>query len=1235
MKKSTKIIAVLLTLVLLVGVIATVVSADSEATLPEGTKTWIDTSCENEQGYPVSFGVNNGFMKSIGNYSGNGFINITNYKDGAMVPHTGRQIGTLFSIYKFAADSDYVTLDFDITADKYTNGTDLIPLETYLSLSEEEQAAYSPSYTDMQFYVEVPRLYSGGTTNLLHIRKIDGAWYLCTLTTGAGGKVVPVDMYPLPEKAGVWTHITYAFVFDVNVRYTEGGAVKNASYAEYQAIADKSAHSEVTAVYSSELHIFANGEYAFQLKWGVKNVNCDYDQFILDREGSKDKNGGKIKYLQFQSTSNVYADGGSRAKTPVSINFDNVKMNAYPDGYAGDLANAIAGKSSLLNSTDTVFNVDYPFPPGTEDSASIIHQSGAIDSYFLYEKALKSLTENCILSLNKDATVEFAPEFPFYVQTNGYEFKLAYDSSYILDESGEEGIYIVRPATPADYGTVVWDDGGILQTTTTHMRGLIPHYPENTGVYVIDGTYKYVKGWSTNPNATEPETLAPVVAGSTIRLYPVFVEVTFTVVNSQGEIIAGYNDPSEIVNAINNGEEDIKIVLYKDISIDSSIVGSTKIAFTITNKSVTIDLNGNSLTRFNYVPTAGAAKELFKLGGDNTSLTIYSSVPGGEVVMATKTKTGGTGILIRSGAANANITLGNGTDNLLINAPTLLRNEASYDSTCQSALTINGGSYISEFPASANLIYVVSGRVELNATNAILGVAEGNIALFTASSAGEGAQLYGNIENCLLFGDTVLSGFKENKSTPNIFYVYDSDIIFNTDATCIGVTMYLGHGTRASKNLPNFKDMAGCTSGNITETFEISASWYGEIEFKKAGTVQTIVPESVIAPTLYTGEVTTTRATYYDYYFGKVQWQMPDGTVIQNSNNILLGNVATFDGDTTHLFGEQVTPFLAKSFSGWRNTWGNEADGSIYDLTVLGGVTNVFILECEGELVPHIAPFTNIAWNDTFVLNFYLPYDENATIDSILVNEEEVLGTLRVEKVTVDGIECLKVSTAIDPAYVEAVIHTVTYTVNGVTNTQTFSPSVETYFKTILEGEEYGKAEKELAATALNYCEAVYTYINGEAYLPYSQLLNKHLGYVKTVTNKSIRDNAKLDLSAISDSVSDVNIAVANGMNPTFAFTVKDGSTSLTFARVDAETGSTISYTAEGSKTLVTTSKISAYNMGDTFTITVGENVGTFNLAGLLQKLQNGAPTEENIALFRVYKALYAYSQAALALKNS
>lgn len=1226
MKKSTKIIAVLLTLVLLVGVIATVVSADSEATLPEGTKTWIDTACENEQSYPASFGVNNGFMKSIGNYSGNGFINITNYKDGAMVPHTGRQIGTLFSVYKFAADSDYVTLDFDITADKYTNGTDLIPLETYLSLSESEQAAYYPAYTEMGFYVEVPRLYSGNNENLLHIKKIDNSWYL---SSGNG----TTDVYPLSDTAGVWTHVTFAFVFDVNVRYTEGGAVKNVSYAEYQAIADKSAHSEVTVVYSSELHIFANGEYAFQLKWGVKNVNCDYDQFILDRDGSKDKNGGKIKYMQFRA-SNKYNDSSSRALTPVSISFDNVKINAYPDGYAGDLANAIASKSSILNSTDTVFNVDYPFPPGTEDSASIIHQSGAIDSYFLYEKALKSLTENCILSLNKDATVEFDPQFPFYVQTNGYEFKLAEGSPYLIDESGEEGIYAVRPATAADYGSVIWDEGGILEATSTHLKGLIPHYPENTGVYVIDGTYKYVKGWATTPNATEPEEIPAVIAGHTISLYPIFVEVTFTVVNEQGEIIAGYNDPAEIVNAINNAEESIKIVLYEDISLDG-IVGSTKVAFTITDNNVTIDLNGNSLTRFNYVPTAGAAKELFKLSGDNTSLAIYSSVPGGEVVMATKTRTGGAGILIRSDATNANITLGNGTDNLLINAPTLLRNEASYDSTCQSALTINGGSYISEFPASANLIYVVSGRVELNATNAILGVAEGNIALFTASSAGEGAQLYGNIENCLLFGDTVLSGFKENKSTPNIFYVYDSDIIFNTDATCIGVTMYLGHGTRASKNLPNFKDMAGCTSGNITETFEISASWYGEIEFKKAGTVQTIVPESVIAPTLYTGEVTTTRATYYDYYFGKVQWQMPDGTVIQNSNNILLGNVATFDGDTTQLFGEQISPFLAKGFSGWRNTWGNEEDGSIYDLTVLGGVTNVFILECEGDPVAHIAPFTNIAWNDTFVLNFYLPYDESATIDSILVNEEEILGTLRVEKVTVDGIECLKVSTAIDPAYVEAVTHTVTYTVNGVTNTQTFSPSVETYFKTILEGEEYGKAEKELAATALNYCEAVYTYVNGEAYLPYSQLLNKYIGYVKTVTNKSIRDNAKLDLSAISDSVSDVNIAVSNGMNPTFAFTVKDGSTSLTFARVDAETGSTISYTAEGSKTLVTIDEISACDMGDTFTITVGENVGTFNLAGLLQRLQNGAPTEENIALFRVYKALYAYSQAALALKNS
>ena len=140
MRKSSKILAVVIAVALLCAAIATMVSATAseiiypEYTAPSAAAVYTNYSSDFEEGsaLPGSFSASNGFMRKNITAGGNTYAQITNINaDGTLATHTSRSMMNLFSPYQVIGKWDYLTVSFDLAADKYTDGTNIITPEQY------------------------------------------------------------------------------------------------------------------------------------------------------------------------------------------------------------------------------------------------------------------------------------------------------------------------------------------------------------------------------------------------------------------------------------------------------------------------------------------------------------------------------------------------------------------------------------------------------------------------------------------------------------------------------------------------------------------------------------------------------------------------------------------------------------------------------------------------------------------------------------------------------------------------------------------------------------------------------------------------------------------------------------------------------------------------------------------------------------------------------------------------
>jgi len=259
----------------------------------------------------------------------------------------------------------------------------------------------------------------------------------------------------------------------------------------------------------------------------------------------------------------------------------------------------------------------------------------------------------------------------------------------------------------------------------------------------------------------------------------------------------------------------------------------------------------------------------------------------------------------------------------------------------------------------------------------------------------------------------------------------------------------------------------------------------------------------------------------------------------------------------------------------------------------------------------------NIATNNGFWVNFYVPQSMDI----------EVIDALKAT-VNYGGIDYNVYSvTGISPANVDDAFITVKFKHGDYVCTWTPSASLYDYFNAIINGENYNTYEKSLAVNALNYCNEVYNYANGEYNPDYTALLDVE-------ANAALIDTAVVETPTFdlvdTTVITSAQFIVSDGNVAKFAFGVGEVAETLyacytTYDGREIGIGDEKAYLEDIGDYYVL-NEISIYDIVATLTIKTedGRTVAVYNVAEYLN-------TEEPDA---VGVALYGYAKAAIAYQD-
>jgi len=253
----------------------------------------------------------------------------------------------------------------------------------------------------------------------------------------------------------------------------------------------------------------------------------------------------------------------------------------------------------------------------------------------------------------------------------------------------------------------------------------------------------------------------------------------------------------------------------------------------------------------------------------------------------------------------------------------------------------------------------------------------------------------------------------------------------------------------------------------------------------------------------------------------------------------------------------------------------------------------------------------NIATNNGFWINLYIPTSLGYT-----VNGGNLMGN-----VTVGEIEYAVYSqTAIAPSDVSAATFDVIFTVNKIACYKTVGASLLDYFNAIINGENYNTYEKALAVNALNYCNEVYNYVNGEYNPDYTAILD-------VAENKALIDTAVVETPTFdlvdTTVITSAQFIVSDGNTAKFAFG-NAGSEETLYAFFVGYDGKEKQAYLEDIGDYYVIHEMSVYDMVATLTIKTedGRTVAVYNIA---EYLNTEEPDKVGVALYGYAKAAIAY----------
>lgn len=849
MKKFSKILAAILTLVLIVGVMATVTSADaSSGARSLGTMSDSSKNTDFEDGNAFGITVSDkdtGEMVSqlvnTGNNTYNRFYFNSVGANGEAL-NSLDQIGLPSFYISNLLSYDYLTIDFDIVADQYTNGKELITIDEYNALSEEDKAAFSPSYVESWVYWEFKQIASNYSTKTISFSKIDGDWYIIS---NDGDKE---NRYPLPKEAGVWTHITQVVEISNIVTYVDGDSTATCTFREFmQKVNNKTiASSALISVSLSETrsHIYVDGEYAFELDgWAAQNKDNELYETYIDNNCNDSGKAFAIKYGRIRGGH----DTSTRITQSFSIGLDNMNVRTYAD-YTGDLHNAVKSRDALFACNDTYINAYYQYPEGTPYRAKLTTEDKKVTYYYLPAGAIKDAGPNSEIELFTNCIAPIKPTQQFAVKHNGYSISVDTNSGYILSEHADADKYSVRRALYSDYADIVWDYEGELYDVTRTLSGSVPTYFGDTTV--VDGfdartnTYTRFLGWSTDPNATAPSALPVLSAGDELYVYPVYdrFETKYLIYAPDGSLVPingsykSYGDINTIGTAISSAPTGSKVLLLSDVDMaKATAINITKAV------NIEIDLNGYSLD-YGFVGLT-VPSYMATITSNGAKLSIYSSKPGSKILAYSandKNAMNDAACLFNVNAA-ATIVLGNGTDDLLVSANTILSGNVA---SGKATLTINGGTYVSESSAYSTALVSVKGggNFEMNINDAYLSAknilfkSEGDIVVNATIN-----------DSCIVRASSGVIGYVIGTTTSASTYTVNNSTIIGKIFLDSGKgNLIVGEGAKftvdpTTTNAKGFTVTVadGCVMNTVSEKITVS---FDSFDFTAANKVITCTP---------------------------------------------------------------------------------------------------------------------------------------------------------------------------------------------------------------------------------------------------------------------------------------------------------------------------------------------------------------------------------------------------------
>ena len=1276
MKKARKILAAVLVCAILLGMLVVSAFASGNQLVPQGSYdgmkqiTAQSSDFEGASGEHL-FGQPKNLTGAIGeivgpvdryssfkveNYSGNKFMSW--YHDGQFGTATNQAYyGLMFGGYNNSSYGaiyyDFITIDFDFTATKYLdengkltdtntgnpaylNNLGVKPIVRYYNSSSELTSIFDVFYSQVKFVNE------------------DGNWYF------AAGE----NRVKLSNQIYNWSHVTIQFKIDNTVTYGDG----TEGTFDFSKVADITSYH----LSRSEAYVYFNGEYVSTITGCFPETFDDPNTFIQTNSttGAKTYLIDKFGFDQLRLDS-LRAEA---TKAEFSMGIDNVSVYYFESDYSGPLSTK-APETPTYESDDMVFYGNYKLPAPTKPVISIQRGDETFE-YYITGVGLKSIQEGDTVDITRDI-FNVTPTCSFTVNANGHKFEVDPASGYKALYDAERGIYSVSPAEEDDQILIFWGTDGTTSNAIVNTTPTSPTDISTTPTYKGTdengkGLYEIVSGWAVVGGSLDGQDITKIVLTpeiideyknglGAIEVTLISETVTFDyAVTDENGVIApdenggydAYGDITTFKKALEIAPSNSTVKLYADAFISNNT--------NLGERNLFIDLNGHKI-----VLSAVTSKPSFmSIDKSNTTLVVYSSVPGGEIHGSSYQTSGaiqGAALFQIKPIKNATLQIGAydaySGDNLSTYAIGLVDVNGAgytegnqYDYSNPNRVIINGGRYFRNISDSFGLL-IVRGNAVIEAKDAFF-AATASAPVLAMDDRYVG-KLEAAFDNCTLLTN------EQNNIINQLFA--NSSVEFNGCKLIgtLGISqskqgtgkILLGEGTMLAGNSIHMDEFISyaedCRLVRDGKLINIDLTSY-VMSYDKS--TQTLNPSS------YTDLV----EKYTDYVFGYIVMTKADADIADGRETATVifkdgdGNILATEELPVGVYvsrpGTDVPDWFDKNgwikyvFAGWENELGSqivEAGENVF--TPVGaktfGLSNVKI---------------NVTTTTNFEFNFYIPANwQDAGIESmtILENNTEV-ASWRISTVTIGGESYIKIKSYPGASEPKTQRYTVKVVIDGVEYTETLSYSIPEYFEDALKVTT-SESAKRMLVNAVAYINEIYKAAkaeNADGYDTYNAILanEEYKAYLidSSYEALSMRDDFKaalaVDVSNLKPYFTSVFFDVNEFYRPVYKFVYdpdvltapKATDLNITYKGLHGDA----SYTSEEryhypDKYQMSGPNVSIYDMTEVITInlTVGGEAysGTYSLAAYIAGCQEqGQDTT-------IARLIYAYAVAAREYKTT